>query len=382
MAAPLVAQSAGDAKLRTDREQLDRLRREREELQQQRAQLQSTVHDLSEEVSTLDREASMTSRLVKSLDEQLTSVTREVGTTSTDLARAEDELSVKRATMQRRQVDIYKRGPLYSVEALLSASTFGELVARYKYLHLVAQRDKELLRRVQELHDRITGQRASLVRFRQNIEQARTEKADEERRMRDLERERGHSLAQARRSAQATDARLKQLQRDEQRLGDAIASLDATRLRDIKGRPNAAAAAAPSTLHTSDYGQLNWPVEGRIIYSYGRVVKPNNTATRWNGIGIEAPEGTPVKSVAAGKVEVAAPFGTYGLTVIVHHGGGDYSVYGSLSRIATPVGTMIAKGQVIGYVGASDPELGPHLHFEMRPQGHKVDPLEWLRGSR
>jgi septal ring factor EnvC (AmiA/AmiB activator) len=68
--------------------------------------------------------------------------------------------------------------------------------------------------------------------------------------------------------------------------------------------------------------------------------------------------------------------------VIVQHGGGDYSVYGSLSSIAVAKGAVVSKGQVLGSVGSADPELPPHLHFEMRPQGRAVDPLEWLRGQR
>jgi septal ring factor EnvC (AmiA/AmiB activator) len=135
-------------------------------------------------------------------------------------------------------------------------------------------------------------------------------------------------------------------------------------------------------LRTSDLGNLDWPVEGTILYNYGRVVNPNNTTTRWNGLGIGADEGAPVRSVASGRIVVAKAFGTYGLTVIVQHGGGDYSVYGSLSRSAVEEGTEVRKGQVLGYVGTADPALPPHLHFEIRPQGRAVDPLEWLRGSR
>jgi murein hydrolase activator len=124
---------------------------------------------------------------------------------------------------------------------------------------------------------------------------------------------------------------------------------------------------------------MDWPVQGDILYSFGRVVNPNNTTVRWNGIGIKAAAGTEVHAVAAGKVLVADQFGTYGLTVIVQHPGGDYSVYGSLSKITTEKGAVVTKGQVIGYVGSADPDLPAHLHFELRPQGHAVDPMDFLR---
>jgi len=82
---------------------------------------------------------------------------------------------------------------------------------------------------------------------------------------------------------------------------------------------------------------------------------------------------------------VADPIGTYGLTVIVQHGGGDYSVYGSLSRADVRKGDKIGKGQVIGAVGRADPDMDAHLHLEIRPKGRATDPLAWLAlraGSR
>src|SRR4030095_1599704 len=112
-------------------------------------------------------------------------------------------------------------------------------------------------------------------------------------------------------------------------------------------------------------GKLDWPVDGSIIYRFGRAVNPNNTTIRWNGVGIAAPSGASVKAVAGGEVMVSEPIGTYGLTVIIQHGGGDYSVYGSLAQSNVQTGTKVTKGQSLGTVGVSDPDFGAHLHFEI-----------------
>jgi septal ring factor EnvC (AmiA/AmiB activator) len=377
--APAWAQQPPEARLRTERDRLEQLRREREQLETRMRELRGTVHDLSAEVANLDRQADMTARAVRSLESQLVSIGEAVDSSTGDLVRAEDELVVKRAMLRRRLIDIYKRGPLHTVEALLAAQSFGELVSRYKYLHLLALRDRALVERVEQLRNRIRRQRGNLVRFQHDIQRTREERAEEEQRLRELEKERARSLAATRRRARDTEARLRRIARDEQRLTNVIAELEAARRRAERGRPS---GRASSTIRTSDLGQLDWPVDGDIIYNFGRVVNPNNTTTRWNGIGIAAPEGTSVKAVSAGSVVVAETFGTYGLTVIVQHGGGDYSVYGSLSSLAVQKGAVVSKGQVLGLVGAADPELPPHLHFEMRPQGRAVDPLEWLRGRQ
>ena len=371
-------QKSAEQRLKDEKARLEVLKNEREELQRRRTSLQNTVHDLAEEVETLDREADVTARVMHSLDAQLDAISSEVGTTTSDLVRAQDEITVKQSTLRRRLVDIDKRGPLFSFEVLLSARSFGELLARYKYLHLLAVRDQTLVHRVEDLRNQINHQRANLVRFQENIKLNLDEKAEEEDRLKTLRLEQSRSLATAKRRAQDTDARLRAIARDESRLTNVIASLESQRLRAERSSPRAPRVA--STIRKGD-GTMDWPVQGPIIYSFGRVVNPNNTTVRWNGIGIEAVAGTEVHAVAAGKVLVADQFGTYGLTVIVQHPGGDYSVYGSLSKITTQKDAVVTKGQVIGYVGTADPDLPAHLHFELRPQGHAVDPMDFLRAN-
>jgi septal ring factor EnvC (AmiA/AmiB activator) len=372
-------QRGAEQRIRDEKARLEALRNEREELQRRRTSLQNTVHDLSEEVETLDREADVTARVMHSLDAQLDAISSEVGTTTADLVRAQDEITVKQATLRRRLVDIFKRGPLFDFQVLLSARSFGELLARYKYLHLLAVRDQTLVHRVEDLRNQINHQRANLVRFQENIKLNLDEKAQEEDRLKTLRLEQSRSLAHAKRRAQDTDERLRAISRDESRLSNVIANLESARLRAERTTPGASRAA--STISKGN-GSMDWPVQGPILYNFGRVVNPNNTTVRWNGIGIKAAAGTEVHAVAAGKVLVADLFGTYGLTVIVQHPGGDYSVYGSLSKITTEKGAVVTKGQVIGYVGSSDPDLPAHLHFELRPQGHAVDPIDFLRPSQ
>jgi len=376
------AQNA-EQRLRQQREELESIRRERSELQSRLQELQGRAHDLADEAQNLHRQAETTARLVRSLDAQLITINADVDSTTVSLQRAEGEVQSRRGTLKRRVVDIYKRGPMYTTEALLSARTFGELVGRYKYLHELALHDRSVVHRVEVLYREIEGQRALLLKLQEELQRNREEKLLEEQRLRSLEGVRTRNLAQVKESQQQIQDRLARIQRDEQRLSQLLASLEETRKRN-ESRPNAPAPTT-STLKTADFGKLDWPVDGDIIYRFGRVINPNNTAIRWNGIGIRATQGAAVKSIASGEVMVADPIGTYGLTVIVQHGGGDYSVYGSLSRADVRKGDKIGKGQVIGAVGRADPDMDAHLHLEIRPKGRATDPLAWLAlraGSR
>ncbi len=387
LAVPTVAwaQAGGapEQRLRQQQDALDKLRKERADLESKMTELQRSARTLADEVNNLEAQRKATARLVGALDQQLETINTEVIQAGSGLVKAESELVNKRSALQRRMVEIYKRGSLYDVEAMLSAQSFAGLVARYKYLHELALHDRGLVRRVEGLRDQIISQRMLLVRLQDEVARNRSEKDQEARRLADLESRRQRNLTTVQRSATQTRARLTQLARDEAKVAGVIASLETARRR-AEMSPNAR-PAAPSSIRTSDLGKLDWPVDGTILYRFGRVINPNNTTTRWNGIGIGASVGTAVKSIAAGEVVLADNVGTYGPTVIVQHGGGDYSVYGSLARIDVRKGQQIPKGQTIGTVGATDPDLPPHLHFEIRPKGRSVDPLEWLRaqvGSR
>lgn len=376
---PAAARAQGaDVRLRQQRAELEEIRRERDSLQAAARELQGRVRTLSDEVNVLARQAAATNRLIRTLDQQLSDIQLEVDTANQRVAAAQSEVTVRRDLMRERIRDIYKRGPLFATEAFLAARSFGELIARYKYLHELALYDRAVVRRVESLYEQIDAQRQLLVRLQDEFQRNREEKQREQIRLRDLEAQRTRALAQTRRSAQQVQGRLTQIQRDEQRVAQLIAAAEAA------ARSSAGNAPAPSasSLKTSDFGTLDWPVEGAILYTFGRAVNPNNTAIRWNGIGIEAPLGAPVKAIAEGEVMVAEPIGTYGLTVIVQHGGGDYSVYGSLQRASVVKGARVTKGETIGTVGRADPDLSPHLHLEIRPKGRAVDPLTWLQQRR
>jgi septal ring factor EnvC (AmiA/AmiB activator) len=376
---PIVAHAQDtEAQLKKNRDELERIRRERADLQKTMSKLQSSAHSLNDELQNINRQHDVTQKAVSSLDKQLGYIRDEVKGASASLIRAEDEATAKRAVLNHRLVEIYKRGPLFAFQALLSADSFGVLIARYKYLHEIAVHDRALAKRMDELRATIRGRRRQLVSLQSDVEQNRLEKAQEDARLAALEQQRKQSLNRVQADSKKTQIRLANVKRSESKLNNIIANIEAERRRNSSKA--SAIARGKSSIKTSDYGKLDWPVNGDILYNFGRVVRPDNTTLRWNGIGIAAASGTAVHAVAAGDVVLAGQLGTYGQTVIVEHGGGDYSVYGSLSEIKVAKGAHISKGEVIGDVGTSDPDLPPHLHFEIRHGGPAVDPTTWLRG--
>jgi murein DD-endopeptidase MepM/ murein hydrolase activator NlpD len=96
------------------------------------------------------------------------------------------------------------------------------------------------------------------------------------------------------------------------------------------------------------------------------------------GADFLSPTGRPVKAPNAGRVVLAEPQYFSGNTVIIDHGLGLFSILAHLSEIDVKPGEMVSAGQIVGKVGATGRVTGPHLHWGVRLNNARVDPLSLL----
>ena len=376
--AHLVAQSELD----DSRRRLEEVRRERARLEDERSRLQGQVHDIGEELHNLERQRQTTNRIVNEIETQIGGLNTHADQAASDLALAQDNLAEKRAVLARRLAEIYKRGSMYTFEVMVSAQSFGDLLSRYKYLFLQSRQDRSLVEDVEKLTARVDRRRKEILQVRTELDRSREDHATELKRYGALVEESGRRLRDVRRSAKSTEQRLTALERDEAQLNSLLAELEARR-RTAASRNPAAGAVGTGTLTTADIGKLDWPVDGRIVVTFGRERLASGATIRNNGIGIGAPVGTPVKAVESATVERVQRLGTYGLTVILDHGNGYRSLYTQLDQAKVAVGDRVTRGQIIGAVGGETTDQGPHLYFEIRGEdGIALDPSDWLKRRR
>lgn len=129
--------------------------------------------------------------------------------------------------------------------------------------------------------------------------------------------------------------------------------------------PKLVSPLSQSTVVTSKFGGRADPIE--------------NDKRFHAGVDLRAATGTPALAAQAGVVTRAGTAGNYGNLVVVDHGNGLQTRYGHLSRIDVKPGDKVAAGQEVGEVGATGRTTGPHLHFEVRQDGHAVDPAAALK---
>lgn len=380
MAGALAGQTDLRREILESQRRLEQIRAEQSRLEGEIGDVRNRVRDASEDLANVERRLSASRLVVAEIQFQSDAVTQSIQETTRELVQAREKLAENEAVLNRRLRDIYKMGPLHTVGVLLGASSFTDLLNRYRYLQRIASFDRSLVSRVETIEGELVERNDDLRQRMAELGSLRQNRLSEVAQLRSVESERQTALAEFRSRERQTASRLEQLDADEGRMTQLIGDLE-TRRREIEART--ATARADASLSADDAGSLDWPLDGEVIYRFGRERSPNGTVLRWNGIGISASPGSPVTAVRAGTVVLAGPFEGYGPTVVLSHGDGFYTLYLYLEEISVVEGRTVSIGQVVGTVGGTDTPEGPHIEFQVRapvnggsPQAQ--DPLQWL----
>lgn len=124
-----------------------------------------------------------------------------------------------------------------------------------------------------------------------------------------------------------------------------------------------------------------WPVHGTLTSGFGYRHSPFAHRRDWkfhSGLDISNERGTPIYAPAPGKVIMATYNSGYGRMVELDHGFGISTVYAHCNSLRVEKGDVVKQGEFIATVGSTGRTTGPHLHFEVRLDGHPVDPLDYL----
>ena len=116
--------------------------------------------------------------------------------------------------------------------------------------------------------------------------------------------------------------------------------------------------------------------ESRVTSEFGYRRDPFTGETRGHtGIDIAVPTGTPVRAALPGVVTTATyNAGGYGYYVMIDHGNGMVTLYAHCSKLVARVGSTVQAGDIVSLSGSTGRSTGPHLHFEVRINGQRVNP--------
>jgi murein DD-endopeptidase MepM/ murein hydrolase activator NlpD len=330
--------------------------------------LEAQVGDVSTKLDALRADLTLRQRRLDKLNERY-----RLQTILLSDLRREYGLAVQRLDL--RLVEIYKQPDPSTVDVLLAARSFQDVLDQLDYLNAIAAQDKQVAVEVGTAKVKVKDARARTAVARQGVRHEQWKIAAREQQVAIVRGEllskrgrlvgarviRAHALIATKAYEQAAVAESEAIQAASAQLAAKIQASE---------RGSATSGAAPATPSAAG---LIWPVSGPITSPFG---------PRWGsfhpGIDIGVPEGTPIEAAAAGTVIWCGWESGYGNLVVIDHHNGLATAYGHQSRIASSCGEDVSQGQVIGYIGCTGFCTGPHLHFEVRVNGSPVDPLGYL----
>jgi septal ring factor EnvC (AmiA/AmiB activator) len=370
--------------LRDSQLRLDSIRAERTRLQRDLEQIQSRLRDASRELTNIGRQHATSLSALREIEFQAAMLQESIEDTREALIETREQHQRRSTALNLRLREIYKRGPMHTVRVLLTAESFGDLLSRYRYLHLITQHERRMVQEIAQLEGELARQERSLRESIDRLDELRVEKEAEVASLRLLEERQNRAMRQVQQEQTRTATSLEALARDEARLSSLVADLERRRIEEDRRAAATGRGTVAGAISTRSLGSLNWPVDGDVIYRFGPERRPNGITLRNNGIGIAAPAGSSVRAVEAGTVTMSRPFEGYGPTVMISHGGGYYTLYLYLQSIHVVDGQQVTSGQQIGTVGGAQTPEGARVEFRvMVPlQGgppQPVDPLDWLR---
>jgi len=349
---------------------LEGIKRRIDSEKKQLSELNAKEGSVRQSLDQIESDLKQRNRELKTAGAKLTLLEREVESKRAEAARLHRSFSERQDVLSKRAFALYRWQRGVSVLALLhSSESLRELTQRKHYLQVALSFDQDLLAQMRQESERqavvrreLAGKHAELENQKQVLGAAQAAVRQEAEKKKVL-------LASLRQEKAGRQRALRDMEAAAQRL--------ARMLNDLSRRAVVKPGDSPplSTGRGLDLerGRLEWPVKGDVSAPYGKFKHPEFAAEIIRkGIDIDAPAGDAVKAVERGRVAYADHFAGYGNMIIVDHGERFYTVYGHLAQLLKKKGDEVRRGEPLGRVGEGN------VYFEMRKEGHSVDPLVWL----
>jgi len=318
---------------------------------------------------------------LKTTESDLNKYKSRLANTEVRIAQIENDISLNRGNIEKhrewikrklRAIHEYGSNPEI-VMLFLSSDDASRVMRNMKYLQYIAVYEHSLLSNFKGALEGLTAKEKQLVLLRKDLIKNKEKVREKEESLGETKKSRQMLLASVQREKSSRVRMLREMEEASKRLLEIIRESERAAEREK-------AETVPGKGFSSLKGRLPWPLDGKVALPYGSQKDPQfNTPIFRSGTFIQSPTDSLAKAVHTGKVVFAEWFKGYGQLVIVNHGDGYHTLYGSLSEIFTKVGDIIKERQAVGRIGNSGILNSPGLYFEVRYKGKPLDPLQWLR---
>lgn len=359
-----VIPSAGAASLSELQKKASTLEQQKKDVQAKLGGLKNDHEQAVEKKKLLDNNIDILNSQIANAQAQIELYEGKIAETQAQLEEAEAKEAEQYDLFCRRVRVMEENGKISYWSVLFRAESFTDLLSLLDCVNEVMESDQRVIDDLEALQAEITIKKDDLEEQKAQSEQAKARLADKKAELK-TQRQKAEQLIREIEANQSTyAATLAQIKRD---------------------KANVEAEAARLTAQasgTATKGGYIWPEtkSRRITSPFGPRKSPGGIGSRNHG-GVDIGGvfySTSIIAAKAGKVVISRYSSSYGNYVMVSHGPGNATVYAHLSSRCVKVGDYVKQGQKLGISGSTGHSTGPHLHFEIRENNKRVNPLKYL----
>lgn len=346
------------------------------DLRYKQQQIENQIKEIRKKADALKGEKKSIESEIKILDSELRALTLEtekqevqkqelnmrIAESEQKIIELTDEIDLNNELLEERLRAMYMNGTGGYLEIILNAENLIDALTRMDMIQLIVKSDVELLKTINEQKTEVEELKAAQEIRRHELTAV----------INDLNAKQDEVLIASRSKENymvSLQNNIEEIQRQEAAMEEQSKQIE----KDIIAAQRAVEYAG---------GELMWPLPGhyKITSPYGGRIHPiTGVWSNHGGTDIWAPYGTDILSSNDGVVIFAGYHYSYGNYVIVDHGGGIATLYAHCSKLLAWEGQAVSKGDPVAKIGSTGESTGNHLHYEVRLNGVRKNPMEYLK---
>ncbi len=352
--------------------------------------IQQNINAIQEEINAIQAQIDQIQTEIDALDVQIADYEAQIAQKQAELDETEaKERNLYELFCQRVQA-MEEQGEVSYWSILFSSESFSDLLDNFIMIQEFMDYDNEVMEELLDLQAQITSEKEAIEALKAELEAAKAQleesKAQQQAKKDEQEAAKQQQIA-AQNELKVQEDELQKL------INDLSLTEDELEAQEASLRQAASAADAeirkleqqmqPVISTVVSEGSFAWPLPGRTTLSSlfgGRIHPITGKPNSHSGIDIPAPYGTSIRCAKSGVVTISARHSSYGNYVAVSHSDGTSTLYAHMSSRSVTVGQQVAQGQELGKVGSTGSSTGNHLHFEIRVNNVRVDPVNYFSG--
>jgi murein DD-endopeptidase MepM/ murein hydrolase activator NlpD len=348
---------------------LSRIKGKKHEARLELRAARARAHGVKLDIVSVDSKLDTARNRLQQTEQQLAEARGQSRLATQALGKATEELAQTRRLVSNRIRHIYMDGNESMMSTFSGTKSAGQVASHSYLMEAIERKDRLVFNRYLALQKQVAERKRDADRRVAEVKRFEAAQTAQAKTLSENRKAKAKLLRSLQAKQEDLEAMIAQFQKDEEQIGAEIEAFE----RELAARRR---ASGIHNITGSFTGRFLRPVGAPVTSTFGMRYHPILHRVRMHtGIDFGASYGTPIHAAATGEVIFASYMNGYGHVVIIDHGGGYSTVYGHASRVYVSRGQHVSAGQTIAAVGASGLATGPHLHFEVRVNGHPVNPL-------